>query len=40
MERVFDVARITGIAPHELRPDVIPPPGEAEVSAAGAEEAA
>lgn len=27
MERVYDVARITGIPAHELRPDVIPAPG-------------
>jgi DNA-binding transcriptional regulator YdaS (Cro superfamily) len=26
MDRVFEVAAITGIAPHELRPDRIPTP--------------
>lgn len=26
MDRVFDVARITNIPAHELRPDIIPPP--------------
>jgi DNA-binding transcriptional regulator YdaS (Cro superfamily) len=25
-ERVRDVARITGLKPHELRPDLYPPP--------------
>ena len=29
LERVFDVARITKIPAHELRPDVIPAPQDA-----------
>jgi len=29
-ERLPDVERITGIARHELRPDICPPPGATE----------
>lgn len=29
MDRVFDVARLTNIPAHELRPDIIPDPHEA-----------
>jgi DNA-binding transcriptional regulator YdaS (Cro superfamily) len=29
MDRVFEVARVTGVPAHELRPDVIPAPKDA-----------
>jgi DNA-binding transcriptional regulator YdaS (Cro superfamily) len=32
--RVFKVSEITGVPPHELRPDVVPAPGQREAECA------